>query len=257
MNYLVDEIPPFLEKFFRKFDYLFNRPNQREQFRHYCSGLLSEIKRKNIQSICEHTIESRYQAMHHFVHDSPWDERELNLARVNILEDNRQTKSREDGYLIIDDTGNPKSGTATFATQRQYIGSIGKVETGQVVVTSHYADSSKDWPIDLEPYLPQKQKWVEEQSQSKQQQEEEEQLEFHSKWELGLQLVDKAIEAESKSRGKFKFSHALVDGWYGNSPRIIEALDGRQKLYITLRHYIRIVEFTTACQENRHETNTI
>jgi hypothetical protein len=47
MNYLVDEIPVFLEKFFGRFDDLFNRPNQKEQFRQYGSGLLSEIKRKN------------------------------------------------------------------------------------------------------------------------------------------------------------------------------------------------------------------
>jgi len=258
MNYLVDETPEFLEKFFGKFDDLFNRPNQKEQFRQYSTGLLSEIKRKNIQAICEHTIDSRYQAMHHFVHDSPWDEKELNHRRVKILADNRQTKSREDGYLMIDDTGNPKSGTATFATQRQYIGSIGKVDTGQVVVTSHYGDSSKDWPVDLEPYLPQK--WVEEQNQiwhrenqskSNQPQEESGLLEFHPKWELALGLVDKAREA--KRRGELEFSHVLVDGWYGNSPRFIEALEQRQEFYITTLYQNRRVYYRLPGEPARNE----
>jgi hypothetical protein len=260
MNYLVNEIPPFLERFFRKFDYLFNRPNQREQFRQYSSGLLCEIKRKNIQSICDHTIESRYQAMHHFVHDSPWVGRDLNHTRVEILEGSRQTKSREDGYLIIDDTGNPKSGEATFATQRQYIGSLGKVDTGQVVVTSHYADSSKDWPVDLEPYLPQK--WVEEQNQSHNQGNQSDEsnqpqqghkavLEFHPKWELGLSLVDKAIEG--KSRRGLKFSHILVDGWYGNSPRFIQGLEQRQLLYITTLYQNRRVYYCLPGEPARNE----
>jgi SRSO17 transposase len=229
MNYLVNDTPPFLEKFFSKFEDLFNRPNQREQFRHYSTGLLAEIKRKNIQAISEHTIASRYQAMHHFLHDSPWDEHQLNQMRLRMLASSRQTKSHKYGYLIIDDTGNPKSGTATFATQKQYIGNLGKVDTGQVVVTSHYADESKDWPIDLEPYLPQK--WIQEENRNKTAGNQETLLEFHPKWELGLQLIDAALEAEK--RGELEFSHILADGWYGNSPRFIQELEERKKLYIT------------------------
>lgn len=252
MNYLVSETAPFLEKFFRKFDDLFNRPNQKEQFRQYCTGLLCEIKRKNIQSISEHTIESRYQAMHHFIHDSPWEEKQLNSKRIKMLQGSAQTKSHAQGYFIIDDTGNPKSGMATFATRRQYIGSIGKVDVGQVVVTSHYADSSKDYALDLEPYLPQK--WVEEHNQravgqgqgQEQGQEGSDILEFHPKWELGLGLVDKA-------QGIVEYSHILADGWYGNSPGFIGGLEQRQKLYITSLYQNRRVYYRLLGEPARNE----
>ena len=82
--------------------------------------------------------------MHHFLRDAPWAENTLNCQRIEMLENTRPTKSCDNGYVILDDTGNPKSGDATFGTRRQWIGSLGKVDCGQVVVTSHYADSRKD-----------------------------------------------------------------------------------------------------------------
>ncbi|MCI0560059.1 MAG: transposase, partial [Nitrososphaera sp.] len=81
MNYLVHEIAEYLKRFFYKLDDLFNRPNQREPFRQYRVGRLAEIKRKNIPAISEHPIQSRNPAMHYFLHDSPWDERELNRSK--------------------------------------------------------------------------------------------------------------------------------------------------------------------------------
>ena len=145
MNYLTPDVPPFLEKYYSKFDNIFKEQSQRDEFRLYGTGLLLEIKRKNIQYISKHIIDSKYQSIHHFMHDSPYDEKALNNQRIDMLQNNRSTKSCIHGYIIIDDTGNPKSGESTFATRRQWIGSIGKVDRGQVVVTSHYADSRKDY----------------------------------------------------------------------------------------------------------------
>jgi len=59
------------------------------------------------------------------MHDSPYDEKALNNQRIDMLQNNRSTKSCNYGYIIIDDTGNPKSGDSTFATRRQWIGSLG------------------------------------------------------------------------------------------------------------------------------------
>jgi len=55
-----------------------------------------------------HTIGSNYQSEHHFVHDAPWYEQDLNSQRVNTMENIPPTKSCNDGYVIVDDTGNPK-----------------------------------------------------------------------------------------------------------------------------------------------------
>ena len=160
----------------------------------------------------EHIIDVDYQPMHHFIGDSPWYENTLNDQRVGILDNNRSTRSCDDGYAIIDDTGNPKSGDWTHDTANQWIGSLGKVDTGQVVVTSHYADSRKDWPVDHRPYLPQK--WVDKHNELSGEADAKIYV-FKSKLELGLELVD-----DLQKRG-IRFSHLLVDAWYGNSPDFI------------------------------------
>ena len=221
MTYLTTEIPAMFEKYFSKFDNIFTETSQMINFRLYGIGLLIEIKRKNIQYITKHIIDSDYQSAHHFMHDAPWGEKTLNNQRLEMMESNRPTKSCDDGYAIIDDTGNPKSGDATHATARQWIGSLGKVDRGQVVVTSHYADSRKDWPIELRPYLPQK--WVVTENARLGQGV----YVFKSKLELGLELVDDLL-----IRG-ITFSHLLIDGWYGNSPDFIKGVEDRKCVYIT------------------------
>jgi len=231
MNYLTPDVPEMVDKFFTKFDNIFSEQSQKDNFRFYGTGLLLEIKRKNIQYMSFHTIGSVYQSEHHFIHDAPWYEQALNNQRVNTMENIPPTKSCNDGYVIIDDTGNPKSGSSTFATDRQWIGSLGKVDNGQVVVTTHYADSRKDWPIDLRPYMPKK--WVEAENKrlcssvTQQNETGRDVYVFKTKLQLGLELID-----DLKERG-IHFSHLLMDAWYGNSPDFIKGVEYRKHLYIT------------------------
>lgn len=241
MNYLTPSVPSFLEKFYSKFDSVFSEQSQRDEFRLYGTGLLLEIKRKNIQYISKHIIDSNYQSMHHFMHDAPYDEKALNTQRIDTLQSNRSTKSCKHGYVIIDDTGNPKSGDSTFATRRQWIGSLGKVDRGQVVVTSHYTDSKKDWAIDHRSYLPEK--WIQEANAR----QNKKAYVFKSKLELGLELIDDAIK-----RG-IEFSHALIDGWYGNSPDFIKGVEERECLYITALYANRRVFFHLPDEPARNE----
>jgi len=241
MNFLTPTRYPMLETFYRKFDNIFREPSQRENFRLYGNGLLLEIKRKNIWYMSEHIIDVDYQPMHHFMRNSPWHENTLNDQRVDMLDNNRSTRSCDDGYAIIDDTGNPKSGDHTHATRKQWMGSLGKVETGQVVVTSHYADSRKDWPIDHRPYLPQK--WVDEHNELN----GEKEYVFKSKLALGLELVDDLI------RRGIRFSHLLADAWYGNSPDFIKGTESRKCLYITSLYANRRVHFSLPGDESTNE----
>jgi len=82
-----------------------------------------------------------------------------------------------------------------------------------VVVTSHYADKSKDWPIEMRPYLPED--WVQKHNALF----GKEVYIFKSKLQLGLELID-----DIKSRN-IQFSHLLIDSWYGNSPDFIKGVE--------------------------------
>jgi len=64
----------------------------------------------------------------------------------------RQTKINQGFSLIVDDSGQRKSGNFTEVVGRQYIGEIGKTENGVVAVTSHLYDGIKSLPLDIELY---------------------------------------------------------------------------------------------------------
>ena len=56
--------------------------------------------------------------------------------------------------MVIDETGDLKSGTATVGVQRQYTGTAGRVDNAQVAVYLVYATDAGHGLIDRELYLP-------------------------------------------------------------------------------------------------------
>ena len=252
MNYLTGGTPTFLDPFFAKFDAVFSRAEAQHHFRLYGTGLLLEIKRKNIQAIDSPIINGNYQGLHHFLCDAPWEETSLNSQRIDWLQSRRQTKSTSRGYLILDDTANPKSGDTTFATKKQYMGGLGKVDCGQVVVTSHYADASKDWPVNLRPYVPEnliprENAHLQKQNQKLPADKQLPLLTFQTKWELALELIEDA------KKQSICFSHVLADAWYGNCPKFTKKLDEEKILYITSLYANRRVYYRLPGETARNE----
>jgi hypothetical protein len=162
-------------------------------------------------------VNGNYQALHHFLADAPWDEAALNTRRINTLQASRQTKSTASGILALDDTANPKAnGSKTYATAPQYAGCLGKVATSQVVVTSHYADYVKHWPIELNPYVP-----------AKFFPKGKKDVDFKPKTTLALELIDDAL-----GRG-LSFKAVVFDEWYGKSAPFLAEIEKRDLIYIT------------------------
>jgi SRSO17 transposase len=224
MDFIVNESDPVCDSFFENFAGLWSRPNQREAFRAYVLGLISETHRKNIEAMSDKIIQQEYQSLHHFIADAPWDDEELNRSRLALLMSNRRTAPRASGVLVIDDSGVPKKGNATEAVKRQYIGQLGKTANGQVFVTSHYADKRCHWPVDILPYKP-----------DVCFENGKDDSEFKTKVVLALELADKAVELE------ILFRALIADKWYGRSPDFINGLDERELPYIVdLPHDKRI-----------------
>jgi hypothetical protein len=64
------------------------------------------------------------------------------------------TAPHQEGVLIIDDSGDRKSGTKTDHVARQYLGSIGKIDNGIVAVSSLWDDERLYFPLHALPYTP-------------------------------------------------------------------------------------------------------
>jgi len=100
-------------------------------------GLISEAKRKPFPSDWTVAGLDNAQSLHHFLTESPWQIDAFRQHRLKLI---LQTLGEREIVLVIDDTGDRKKGHHTDYVKRQYIGNLGKIENGIVVVT---AESSR------------------------------------------------------------------------------------------------------------------
>jgi hypothetical protein len=119
--------------------------------RDYVRGLLAPVARKNSWQLAEHAGHTTPDGLQHLLSRAHWD--------ADEVRDDLQTYvagqlGREDGVLIIDDTGFVKKGTTSAGVQRQYSGTAGRTENCQIGVLAAYATPAGRAPVDRELYLP-------------------------------------------------------------------------------------------------------
>jgi len=123
-----------LGKYSNRYGALFkvHRRENKEKMHQYLEGLFHEGKH-NIERMNERIESSSYHQLHHFISVSPWDH-DVVLASISkdlsvLFEDRAELTG-----LILDESGHRKRGKKSVGVSRQYLGSIGKVDNGQVAV---------------------------------------------------------------------------------------------------------------------------
>src|SRR5215831_17758768 len=140
-----------LAEFARPFVACLGRREQRDHARNYLAGLVSDLGRKNTESIAYRHDQERH-GLQHFVGSSTWDHRPL--LRELASQVGRELGT-PDGVIVFDPSGFPKKGDASVGVQRQWIGRLGKVDNGQVGVFMAYASCHEHALVDVRLYLPQ------------------------------------------------------------------------------------------------------
>ncbi len=107
-----------------------------DKAKQYVSGLF-QAERRTIETMTEVVKDSNLQNMHHFISHSPWNA-EAVIARIatdtgQLLLQVSSAIRQKIGY-ILDESGWRKQGTKSVGVARQYLGSLGKVDNGQVAV---------------------------------------------------------------------------------------------------------------------------
>lgn len=123
---------------------------QREHARLYCSGLLSDLPRKNTESIAYRHDQER-KNLQNFIGQSRWDHEPL-LAELS-----QQVGAElgdEDAVLVLDPSGFPKKGTHSVGVERQWCGRLGKVDNCQIGVYLGYVSRVEHTLVDMRLYLP-------------------------------------------------------------------------------------------------------
>jgi SRSO17 transposase len=139
-----------LAEFAQPFAECLVRREQRDHARTYLAGLVSDLGRKNTESIAYRHDRQRH-GLQHFVGSSTWDHRPLLRELASQV---GRTIGTPEGVIVFDPSGFPKKGDASAGVQRQWIGRLGKVDNGQVGVFMAYASDHEHALVDVRLYLP-------------------------------------------------------------------------------------------------------
>jgi SRSO17 transposase len=208
----MDRLVTWLEPF----ETCFGHVAQRDGFRRYLLGLLSDSPRKSMSAMLARVYDpGSYQAFQHFITHAPWDVAPVWRQLRRRIPDRR-------GVLILDDTGFPKQGTHSVGVQRQYSGTLGKIGNCQIAVTAALWTGVRAWLLGAELYLPQA--WFT--AARRQQARIPPHVRFQEKWRLALTLVDHVRRAA--------IDVALVtgDAGYGDILEFRRGLEQRQLSYM-------------------------
>jgi SRSO17 transposase len=231
-NRIPDAVPkassdplPEISAFLEPFAPLFRRSQSRHSLERYVTGLLTDLDRKNCDTIAAALAGTSTERLQHLLTDADWDSKELDGARVRSL----SAKSPKGGVLVLDDTSFPKKGKSSVGVARQYCGALGKRANCQVVVSAHYVadepESSRPlhWPVCAQLYLPET--WAKD-TQLREKAHVPEEVGFRNKPQIALSLVGLSGE------WGVPFDVVVADCGYGKYPRFLEGLEERKLPYV-------------------------
>lgn len=185
------------------------------QARIYLRGLM-QASRRNIERIRDAVPGSDEQALHHFIANSPWDDRPV-LDKV-ARDANELLGGTDDSFLLIDETGFPKKGRDSVGVARQWCGRLGKVDNCQTAVCASLGKGSIATLIDTALFLPKE--WTGDRARMVEAGVPEAFQTYRTKQELALDLIERALQ------NGVQFSWVGFDGFYGDNGQFLRMLDG-------------------------------
>lgn len=194
---------------------LFPEVRAYEGFKYLHVGLISNIKRKSLPAIAKAVGLKNEQGLLHVLTESPWQAEDLEKRRLEIILNILEGREIE---VIIDETGDKKKGKKTDYVKRQYIGNLGKIESGIVSVNAYGYCDGMTFPLKFKVFKP-KERLLEGDK-------------YQSKPELGAELI-----RELREKG-FKIKRVLADSFYGEShSNFISVLEELKIEYaVAIRH---------------------
>lgn len=215
------ELASYLEEMFAGI----GRRERREALERYLSGLLLDGERKSVQPMAARLVddpkeaEAMRQRLQQAVAVAAWAESEV-YRRLALKVD---AEMPEVDALVVDDTGQKKSGTESVGVARQYSGTWGRTDNGQVAVSLHLAGEKGSAMIGMRLYLPRE--WTGDRARCEAVGVPAD-VKFAEKWKLALHLIDEALEAGVRKHV------VLGDGGFGDIPEFRDGLEERELPYL-------------------------
>lgn len=139
-----------MEQFVEPFADLLRPPAQREHAADYVSGLVSDLEKKNVESIAYRHDQDR-RNLQHFIGSAQWDHQPLFTELARQV---GQEIGESDGVIVFDPSAFPKKGKQSVGVARQWCGRLGKLDNCQVAVYMGYVTRSDHVLVNTRLYLP-------------------------------------------------------------------------------------------------------
>src|SRR5207247_9845123 len=108
---------PELDTYLRPFAPLFRRAQSRYSLERYVTGLLTDLPRKNCDTIAAAVAGTTTERLQHLLTDADWDPQALDEARVRAL----GALSPADGIRALGGQGPAQPGTGSRGRGRQHV----------------------------------------------------------------------------------------------------------------------------------------
>ena len=207
-----------LHRFVEPFAASLKHAQQGQHAEEYVAGLVSNVKRKNVESIA-YLHEQDRQPLQKFIGQNPWDWQPLSAELAGQI---GVALGHADAVLVIDPSGVVKQGKASVGVARQWCGRVGKIENCQVGVYLGYVSRSEHALVDARLYLPKE--WTKERKRCKAAGVPKE-VRFRTRHELALDML---------REHRAVLPHAWVSGddEMGRNSHFREALRGLNERYL-------------------------
>lgn len=145
-----ERVIPRLERFMEPYVEAFFRREPCQHATTFVSGLLSDLEHKNVESIAYRFGQERLP-LQRFIGWADWDDAPL---RGELARQVGEQLGEDDGVLVFDPSGFPKSGSQSVGAARQWCGRLGKTENCQVAVYMGYVSGKESALVDMRLFLP-------------------------------------------------------------------------------------------------------
>jgi SRSO17 transposase len=201
---------------------LFYRTASRAHAVRYLRGLLAPLERKNGWTMSEFTGLREPKALQRFLNLTQWDSDKLrDIVRgyaTGYFADSR-------GVLIADPTGFAKKGHKSAGVQRQYSGTLGRIDNCQIGTFLAYANTSGDRVlIDRELYIPEK-SWFGDPDRCAEAGIPED-LAFRTRPQQAEDMIQRALDAGTP------FAWFTADEEFGQNPGLRKFLEENSVSYV-------------------------
>jgi SRSO17 transposase len=186
----------------------------------YLRGLVADVERKNGWQLAEQVGYAHPRGIQRVLDRYAWDADAVrDDVRAYVIAELGDPR----GVLVVDETGFPKQGTHSAGVARQDCSTLGKRANCQIGVFLGYASPKGHVGLDRALYLPQE--WTDARARCCQAGIPEE-VPFRTKPQLGLGLVERALEAGVPA------AWVAADEVYGNDTKFRRALEVRNLAYV-------------------------